>query len=147
MTARARRTYRDDVAHPQMFEDDDPLLARVRRIALGLPGAAEKVSHGRPAFFTTKVFAYYGGSVKVDGEWVQHGQSVMVLPDRAEREALLTDPRVYVPGYLGAYGWIGLDLDAAANGWDEVAELVESSYRATAPKRLVADLDSGLDSG
>mgnify|MGYP000895616343 CR=1 FL=1 len=32
-----------------------------------LPGAAEKVSHGRPAFFTTKVFAYYGGSRKVDG--------------------------------------------------------------------------------
>ena len=126
-----------------MFDDDDPLLARVRGIALGLPGAAEKVSHGRPAFFTTKVFAYYGGSVKVDGEWVQHEQSVMVLPDRAEREALLADPRVYVPGYLGAYGWIGLDLGAAADGWDEVAELVESSYRATAAKRLVADLDSG----
>lgn len=147
MTARARRTYGDDVAHPQMFEDDDPLLARVRRIALGLPGAAEKVSHGRPAFFTTKVFAYYGGSVKVDGEWVQHEQSVMVLPDRAEREALLADPRVYVPGYLGAYGWVGVDLSSAADGWAEVAELIESSYRITAPKRLVADLVTDLDCG
>ncbi len=125
-----------------MFDDDDPLLARVREITLALPGAAEKVSHGRPAFFTTKVFAYYGGSVKVDGDWVQHEQSVMVLPDREEREALMPDARVYVPGYLGAYGWVGLDLTAAAEGWDEVAELIETSYRATAPKRLVADLDS-----
>lgn len=126
-----------------MFADDDPLLARVRRIALALPGAAEKVSHGRPAFFTAKVFAYYGGAEKVDGEWVQHEQSVMVLLDRDEREALLADPRVYVPGYLGAYGWLGLDLHAAAGGWDEVAELVESSYRGTAPRRLVAELDAG----
>jgi hypothetical protein len=64
-----------------MFDDDDPVLARVRRIALALPEAAEKVSHGRPAFFTRKVFAYYGGSQKVNGEWVQHPTSVMVLAD------------------------------------------------------------------
>jgi hypothetical protein len=57
-----------------MFDDDDPVLARLRTMALHLPGAAEKVSHGRPAFHTVKVFAYYGGSVKVDGEWVQHPQ-------------------------------------------------------------------------
>jgi hypothetical protein len=131
--------YSDEVAHPIMFRDDDPLLARLRRLALDLPGAAEKVSHGRPAFFTTKIFAYYGGAVKVDGTWVQHDQSVVVLPDRAEREALLADPRVYVPGYLGAYGWIGLDVAEAA-GWDEVGELVETSYRNTASARLVAQL-------
>ncbi|HUG85363.1 MAG TPA: hypothetical protein VMM13_12400, partial [Euzebya sp.] len=74
------------MAHPQMFDDDDPVLARVRGVALVLPDAAEKVSHGRPAFFTTKIFAYYGGSRKVDGEWVQHPQSIMLLPDAAERE-------------------------------------------------------------
>lgn len=124
-----------------MFDDGDPLLARVRRLALGLPGAAEKVSHGRPAFFTSKVFAYYGGSMKVDGEWVQHGRSVVVLPDPGERQALLHDPRVYVPAYLGSAGWIGLDLDATPDGWDEVAELVEASFRVTAPRRLVAELD------
>jgi hypothetical protein len=129
------------VAHPLMFADDDPLLARVRRIALALPGAAEKVSHGRPAFFTTKVFAYYGGSLKIGDEWVEHARSVVVLPDPGERRALLGDPRVYVPGYLGGSGWVGLDLDEEPDGWDEVAELVEASYRSTAPKRLVAELD------
>lgn len=51
-----------------MFNDDDPVLARVREVALALPDGADKVSHGRPAFFTTKVFAYDGTWVKVDGE-------------------------------------------------------------------------------
>ena len=40
------------MAHNEMFDDGDPLLVRVREIALAFPGAAEKVSHGRPAFTT-----------------------------------------------------------------------------------------------
>jgi hypothetical protein len=44
-----------------MFDHDDPYLGRVRELAQALPGADMKVSHGRPAFFTKKVFAYYGG--------------------------------------------------------------------------------------
>lgn len=128
------------VAHPKMFEDDDPLLGRVREVALGLPDADEKVSHGRPAFFTTKVFAYYGGSRRVDGEWVQHGQAIIVLPDEDDRRALLEDPRVFVPAYLGPSGWIGVDLDDDTD-WTEVAELLDASYRRTAPKRSIARLD------
>ncbi len=50
------------VPHPRMFDDDDPVLRRVREVTLTFPDAAEKVSHGIPAFYTTKVFAYYGGS-------------------------------------------------------------------------------------
>lgn len=123
-----------------MFDDDDPVLARVRELALALPGAAEKVSHGRPAFYTTKVFAYYGGSVKVDGKYVQHPACVLVKPEAAECAALAQDPRCYIPAYLGSSGWIGLDLDSATD-WSEVAELLEDSYRGTAPARLVAGLD------
>lgn len=132
------------MAHRQMFDDDDPVLARVREIALTFPGADMKVSHGRPAFFTTKVFAYYGGSVKVDGEWVQHEQAIMILPDESERRALLEDARVFVPAYLGPSGWIGLDLPSASAraGWDEVEELIDASYRLTAGKRNIAALDA-----
>ncbi len=133
------------MAHPQMFDDDDPVLARVRELALALPAAEMKVSHGRPAFFTAprgKVFCYYGGSLKVDGEWIGHEQCVMVLLEDDEREALLDDPRSFVPAYLGPSGWLGLDLpDADASGWDEVAELLDASYRRTAAKKLVAELD------
>ncbi len=125
-----------------MFRDDDPVLARVRQVALGFPGSAEKISHGRPAFYTTKIFAYYGGSVKVDGVWVEHGQSLLVLPDQSERQALRADHRMYGPGYLGSYGWMGIDLVAAEAGWEQVRELIDSSYRNTATARLVAELNS-----
>ena len=42
--------------------------------------------------------------------------------------------------YIGPYGWIGLELDAATD-WEEIAELIEESYRQTAGKRLIQELD------
>jgi predicted DNA-binding protein (MmcQ/YjbR family) len=123
-----------------MFDDDDPHLERVRQLCGSLPDTAEKVSHGRPAFFTKKVLAYYGGSLKVDGEWVQHPHSIVVLPDPDDRQALLDDPRTFVPAYLGPSGWIGIDLDDDTD-WTEVAELLDASFRLTAPQRSIAELD------
>jgi predicted DNA-binding protein (MmcQ/YjbR family) len=129
------------MAHPIMFDEADPFLGRVRALALAFPDAAEKISHGHPAFFTTKVFAYYGGSVKVDGVYRQHEHSVLVLVDAGERVALLEQARCYVPAYLGGSGWVGVDLDADTD-WDEIGELVDASYRRTAGPRRVALLDS-----
>ncbi|MEU4426511.1 MmcQ/YjbR family DNA-binding protein [Actinoplanes sp. NPDC024001] len=129
------------MAHPLMFDDADPLLARVRAIALDLPDAAEKISHGHPAFYTTKVFAYYGGSVKVDGDWEQHEQSILVLADPGDRDALLAEKRCYLPAYLGPAGWVGIDLDDSTD-WDEIEELLDASYRRTAGVRRVAALDA-----
>ena len=123
-----------------MFDDVDPVLARVRRIALALPEAAEKVSHGRPAFYTRKVFAYYGGSQKVHGVWVQHPSAVMVLADLDGQSALRALPDAWVPGYLGPYGWTGLDLGTTTD-WDDVAGFIEESYRFTATARLTALLE------
>jgi predicted DNA-binding protein (MmcQ/YjbR family) len=128
------------VAHPRMFDPDDPVLARARALALALPGADEKVSHGRPAFFTRKVFAYYGAATRHHGDWVEHGRSLVFLPDPGERPALEDDPRCWVPAYLGPAGWLGLDLDEETD-FGEVAELLEDSFRLTAPARLVAELD------
>ncbi|MEJ6542584.1 MmcQ/YjbR family DNA-binding protein [Brachybacterium paraconglomeratum] len=129
------------MAHPQMFDDDDPWLERVREIALALPGAREKISHGRPAFHTVKVHCYYGGSLKVDGEWVPHEQSVMLHLPRRERAALAEEPRSYVPAYLGPSGWLVIDLDEATD-LVELAELIEESYRTVAPARLIAELEA-----
>ncbi|WP_114853778.1 MmcQ/YjbR family DNA-binding protein [Brachybacterium sp. YJGR34] len=127
--------------HPQMFDDDDPQLEAVRRIALALPGAAEKISHGRPAFHTVKVHCYYGGALKVAGQWEQHPQSVLLHLPPAEAAALREEPRAYVPAYLGGSSWIGLDLDERTSP-QELAELIEESYRTVAPRRLVAQLDA-----
>ncbi|WP_422771646.1 MmcQ/YjbR family DNA-binding protein [Plantactinospora sp. WMMC1484] len=128
------------MGHPIMFDEADPLLHRVRSLALAFPDAAEKISHGRPAFYTTKVFAYYGGSVKTDGGYRQHDQSVVVLADPDERAALLTGEHCYLPMYLGASGWVGVDLTDDTD-WDEIGELLDASYRRTAGPRRVAALD------
>lgn len=129
------------MAHPRMFDDDDPWLERVRSIALALPGAREKISHGRPAFFTDRVHCYYGASLTVDGQWEQHPRSVVLHLPPAETAALQEQPRTFVPAYLGASGWIGVDLDARTDPV-ELAELIEESYRLVAPRRLVAQLDA-----
>jgi hypothetical protein len=127
------------MVHPPMFDDDDPLLARVRALALALPGAAEKVSHGRPAFHTQKVFSYFGCSTRADGAWVQHPHHLCVLLEPEERLALLAEGAIE-PAYLAPSGWVAIDLEGA--DWERVAELLDASYRVTAPKRLVAELDA-----
>jgi hypothetical protein len=76
-----------------------------------------------------------------DGVYRQHEQSVLVLVDPDEREALLEEDGCYVPAYLGAYGWIGVDLTSDTD-WDEIGELLDASYRRTAGSRRVAALDS-----
>ena len=126
------------MSHPIMFDEDDPLLARVRALCLAFPGAQEKVSHGRPVFYTVKVFCHYGGSVRAPAGQVRHDSSILVVPEPALRPALEADERFFFPAYLGPHGWVGLDLDDP--DWDEVADLVEDSYRMTAPARLVAQL-------
>jgi predicted DNA-binding protein (MmcQ/YjbR family) len=126
-----------------MIDDDDPILNRVRELAATFPASAEKVSHGRPAFHTVKVFAYYGGSLKEAGEWVQHPHALIVQPDPSDRRALLEESRAFLPAYLGPSGWVGVDLDDTTD-WTEIAELLDASYRLTAPKRSVAELDARL---
>jgi predicted DNA-binding protein (MmcQ/YjbR family) len=129
------------VQHPEQFDPDDTLLEELRRRCLALPGAAEKVSHGRPVFFTTKIFAIFGAVVKGDHADDRHARSVLFLVPEDERQALDQDERIFVPAYWGPYGWRGMDLAGDGVDWDEVAELVEESYRQTAPKRLIAQLD------
>ncbi|MFW0786727.1 MmcQ/YjbR family DNA-binding protein [Gordonia sp. CPCC 206044] len=126
------------MAHPIMFDDADPLLGRVRQIALALPDATEVIAHGRPTFRCGKMFGNYGGSVK-GGERRDH--SILFIPDESERQALVEDPRFFLPAYLGPYGWLGLALDGSTD-WAEVAELLDASFRQVAPKRSMARLPS-----
>jgi predicted DNA-binding protein (MmcQ/YjbR family) len=67
---------------------------------------------------------------------------VVFKPEPDERPALVDDPRFYVPAYYGPSGWLALDLTAAPVDWEEVAELVETSYRQVALKRMLAALDA-----
>jgi predicted DNA-binding protein (MmcQ/YjbR family) len=126
-----------------MFSDGDLGLAELRKIALGFPGAFEKISHGRPAFCVPKMFAMYGGSSKtaVPGEMTRFSHSLLVKVEESERTALLADARFFFPAYLGPAGWLGLDFTAATIDWAEVTELVDASYRLVAPRKLLNQLD------
>lgn len=123
-----------------MFSENDPYVERVRRIALALPEAKEKLSVGRPVFYTRKVFVWFGMSRKVDGVWDRSPRSVCVMLPQDERVAVLAQPGAYVPGYIGPSGWVGVLLDDDTD-WQEISELIEESFRCTAPKRLVRALN------
>jgi hypothetical protein len=135
------------VAHPIMFDDDDPYLVRLRRLALAFPDAEEKIAHGRPHFRVSKVFAVYGSGTKGSADTrIHYPHGLLVLPDDSDRRSLAEDERTFVPAYFGPAGWIGLDLAAGGDGpdgvdWQEVAELLDSSYRQVAGKRQIAQLD------
>src|ERR1700754_2020488 len=131
--------------HPIMFRDHDPGLAEVRKIALDFPAAFEKISHGRPAFFVSKMFAMFGGSVKPStkgADYIQYPHSIMIKVDESDRKALGNDTRFFYPAYLGPAGWLGLDFTATKKvDWDEVTELIDASFRIVAPKKLIRQLD------
>lgn len=133
------------MAHPARFNDDDPVLARLRQICLALPGADEKVSHGRPAFFTKKIFAGFGAVLKGEHDSAQYDQALVFMPDPDDAMAIEQDQRFFTPAYWGPYGWRGIDLsnlDVTKDAdWVEVAELIEESFRATAPNKLIKELD------
>ena len=58
----------------------------------------------------------------------------------AQESLVAYDPkRYFVPAYVGKAGWIGIALDGRAN-WDQVAALIEQSYRLVAPRKLAAKL-------
>lgn len=107
----------------------------LREICLSLPEATEKPfgGHTSPSFrVRDKLFAMT----------TEDGLSLWFKAGPGAQEALIADDpeRFYRPPYLGGKGWVGAHLGADQD-WDELAELIEDSYRLIAPKRLSARLD------
>ena len=115
--------------------------AKVTEICLALPSAESAKTHGDHATFRVrgKVFAYFLDDHHGDGI-----VSVCVKSELGENaDRVRRDPeRYYLPDYIGPRGWFGLRLDRGRVDWREVANVVERSYRLTAPSTLVAKLDA-----
>jgi predicted DNA-binding protein (MmcQ/YjbR family) len=110
-------------------------LAQVRDLCLALPEAEERPfgGHTSPAFrVRDKLFVMTS----------EDGCSMTMKAGEGIQDVLVGDDptRFFVPPYVGSRGWIGVRLDIEQD-WDELGELIESSYRLIAPKRLVALLD------
>ncbi|CAM5576333.1 MmcQ/YjbR family DNA-binding protein [Streptomyces pharetrae] len=114
--------------------------AKVREFALGLPGAAEEFPWGESvAKVNKKVFVFLG----VDDGSYPLGVTVKLTDDTAHAHAL-TAPGAEPAGYgLGKAGWVSVPLEPEGSPSAELlCDWVEESYRAIAPKRLIADLDA-----
>jgi phosphoribosylglycinamide formyltransferase-1 len=85
-----------------------------------------------------KVFAYFLDDHHGDGI-----VSVCVKSERGENvdRARLFPERFYLPDYIGPRGWFGMRVDRGRVSWGEVAEILERSYRLTAPTSCIAQLD------
>jgi predicted DNA-binding protein (MmcQ/YjbR family) len=116
----------------------DP-LANLRRLCLELPEATEKLSWGHVPTFRVrdKIFAQYETGTHGEGR-----PSLWCKAAPGAQEVLVgADPkRFFIPAYVGHHGWIGAWLDGDVD-WEQLAPLIEDSYRMTATKRHAALLD------
>jgi hypothetical protein len=116
--------------------DQDAFLERLREICLALPEASEGGGVGNPSFrVRDKIFAMRHD--RHEGRWSVWCKA----PTGMQHSLVQADPRRYfVPPYVGVHGWIGISLEVDPD-WDFTAELIEQSYRMTAPRRLVARME------
>ena len=117
------------------------LAGQLRAICLALPEVTERPSHGTPTWFVRGKNAFV--QLWADGH---HDHDFAHLwcagQPGAQAELAAADPdRFFRPPYVGHRGWIGVRLDGDLD-WAEIAELCQDAYRAVAPARLIALLDS-----
>ena len=115
----------------------DPAYKRFEKLCLALPEAKMTITWGSPHMrVRDKIFTGWG--LEDDGlHW-----SFSVKLDKDKQAALVaSDPRFSVH-----YGRATVTVAKGEEDWDEIAALVEESYRLIAPKTLVAKL-SGTGTG
>jgi predicted DNA-binding protein (MmcQ/YjbR family) len=108
-------------------------IDRVRALCLALPEAFELEAWEQPTF---RVGSGRGRMFCIAAA---DGSSVRLKADPIERDALLdAGGPFYLPPYVGHKGWIGVRTDDPSADWEEIAELIATSYCLIAPKRLAA---------
>ena len=104
-------------------------LDRFRKLAFALPDVVETESFGHPWFRVGgakgKMLSVFG---QEDGAW-----SVCFKATKEDQAMFLKDPRFKKTPYVGQHGWVSLKLDSKKPNWDEVAELLQMSYRNCRP--------------
>jgi len=116
-------------------------VQRLRRLCLAYPDAHEVEAWGEPTFrVRNKLFAIFASAN------THHGRGRAAVWCKATREnqawmVQVSPERYFVPPYVGVSGWIGVYLDGATD-WAEVGGILSDSYRAIAPKRLLAAWDA-----
>ncbi|MGK7867456.1 MmcQ/YjbR family DNA-binding protein [Falsiroseomonas sp. E2-1-a20] len=109
-------------------------IARLRRICLALPEAAEVETWDHPTFrVRNRIFAMVQTAEDGPAAWFK-------APPGSQQLLLEAAPeRFFRPPYLGHRGWVALRLEGSTD-WAEAAALVRRSYRLVAPRRLAGQV-------
>ena len=119
-----------------VLRDEAQRLAELRRLCLPFPEAVETGGVGDPSFKVRgKIFAMQHVHDDRPSVWFKAPQGLQELLVGSAPN------RFFRPPYVGQHGWVGAWLDVELDR-DELADLIEESYRMTAPKRLAARLES-----
>lgn len=121
---------------------DGEQLRRVRRICGALPETMEKLSHGEPTFFVRKrVYAMFSNNHHNDG----HVAVLIPAVPGAQATLIHTAPQTFFrPAYVGAAGWVGIELDSIGDedlgvhlreAWQMIAEKGRARKRAVKSSR------------
>ena len=107
-------------------------IERVRRLCLALPEASERLAHGEPTFFVhKKVFVMFANNHHNDGRiavW-------LAAPPGFQEGLIEADPQIFFkPPYVGARGWLGINLDHVSDA--DLQMYIHIAWELIAPKRL-----------
>ena len=121
------------MAHPRMYDDSNPAIAKLREICLALPEAFEKEAWGECTFRVA------GGSMfaMTDNNHHQSGHlAVWVKAPAMVQEILVNSDskRFFVPPYMGKKGWVGVRLDYKVK-WDQTAAILKDGYLMSTPSK------------
>jgi predicted DNA-binding protein (MmcQ/YjbR family) len=106
------------------------LVEDLRVLCSGFPGAEEYVMVHHPAFRAGKKPFVVVGVGTADRE-----PTLSINLGHLEQGELLEDPRFTRTPYIGQHGWVTIHRRDAE--WDEIAGLVEGSWRRVATKKML----------
>lgn len=114
--------------------DPDSALTQIRALALALPDASERASHGQPTFFAGgKMFAQFRHDHHGDGN------TVIAVKTGEEEDSMLieSDPDLYTRVAYFGRGWVGLAVGQPDTDWEHVGERIARSWELAVPRRLL----------
>src|SRR5579862_2513338 len=121
---------------------EDPRLTRLTEIVLALPEVTRQTYGSHAQFLVRrKTFVYFLDNHHGDGIV---GVTCKVMPGENHALVAAQPRRFYLPAYVASRGWVALRLDVGKIDWDEVRDLLHTSYILVAPKKLaeqVKDLE------
>ena len=121
--------------HPEVVDPQHPLIVRLRDICMAFPDAVEVTAWGRPTFRAGRRSSCSPG---------RHGRPVLdgVQARPRRRAGAAAGPADVLAAVLGPVGLARDRHSRPDSDWDELAELVDASYRQVALKRQLAALDA-----